>query len=67
MGDPIVATALVNAARLLERLLAKRRKKLEELTALDDAIRRTRKDIRDISEAEPFLPYSPLPGEHSER
>lgn len=59
LGGPAEKKEIVKLARGLERDLARRRKLVKELTALDARIRDAKKFLRDMTEPEPANVYAP--------
>ena len=55
-ADPLTTRELIKLARLLERLLVKRRRLQRELDGLDAQVRTTRKLLSDLSR-----PFDPAP------
>lgn len=57
--DVMTKQELVKQARSLERMLARRRKIVAALTALDDQVRHARHLIRDLTAPDPAEVYRP--------
>jgi hypothetical protein len=63
MPDPLHSAELIRRARELERLLARRRRALKAVNALEDSIRSARKLLADLVLEETSFRPLPLPGE----